>query len=192
MLLVTRTQMYATVYFHRTLRVAERMIERAFRLAIEAGEIKPEQLPQMDDAAATMLLRHSKTDAWRLMLSVDQRHLLKVALEEPYVDVAEGKLAALAQDPAWQARVEAEIAVAAKLPPHEVILDVPDPPALPEVEARVLLDDGRVVGLSDASSLVRTLHHAQRDHWRMRVLAPASRRADVALVAPRVLRRELA
>src|SRR5438046_2120901 len=46
MLLVTRVQMYATVYFHRTLRVAERMIERGFRLALEAGEIKPEQLPQ--------------------------------------------------------------------------------------------------------------------------------------------------
>jgi len=45
MLLVTRVQMYATVYFHRTLRVAERMIERAFRLALDAGEIKPEQLP---------------------------------------------------------------------------------------------------------------------------------------------------
>src|SRR5439155_23165649 len=81
MLLVTRVQMYATVYFHRTLRVAERMIERAFRLAIEAGEIKPEQLPTMDDAAATMTLRHSKTDAWRLMLAVDQRKLYKVALE---------------------------------------------------------------------------------------------------------------
>src|SRR5438874_1133991 len=80
MLLVTRVQMYATVYFHRTLRVAERMIERAFRLALDAGEIRPEQLPTMDDVAATMTLRHSKTDAWRLMLAVDQRKLYKVAL----------------------------------------------------------------------------------------------------------------
>ena len=192
MLLVTRLQMYTTVYFHHTLRVAERMIERAFRLALEAGEIRPEELPRMDDVAATMLLRHSKTDAWRLMLAVDQRKLHKVALEEPMGDFREDAVMDLSHSAQAQARIEAEVARELNLAPHDVILDVPEPPALPEVDAQVLTDAGQVVPLADVSSLVRSLGLAQRDHWRLRVMVPASRRGDAQKVAGRILQRELA
>jgi HD superfamily phosphohydrolase len=192
MLLVTRLQMYATVYFHHTLRVAERMIERAFRLSLEAGEMKPEQLPSMDDVGATYLLRHSKTDAWRLMMAVDQRKLHKVALEEPMGDFREDAVLDLSRSAQAQGRLEAEMARELGLAPHDVILDVPDPPTLPEIDAQVLTERGDVVPLADVSSLVRGLGLAQRDHWRLRVMVPASRRADAQKVAGRVLQRELA
>lgn len=191
MLLVTRVQMYATVYFHRTLRIAERMIERAFRVALVAGEIKPEQLPQMDDIAATMLLRHSKTDAWKWMLAVDQRKLYKVALEEPIGDFREDAVADLSQRADRQEALEAEIAQALKLAARDVILDVPEPPTLPEVHAHVLRDDGSLAQLPDASALTRSLGHAQRDHWRLRVIVPPSRRTDATAVAGKILAREL-
>lgn len=192
MLLVTRLQMYATVYFHRTLRVGERMLERAFRLALEAGEMKPEQLPTMDDAAATMLLRHSKTDAWRLMLAVDQRKLLKVALEEPIGDYREDALAALAGSAHRQSEVEREIASEIGIAPREVILDVPEPPREPRETALVLSDDGSLRDLAEVSTLVRGLAAAERDHWRLRVMVPASKRDEATVVAGRILARELA
>ena len=192
MLLVTRLQMYTTVYLHRTLRVGERMIERALRLALDAGEIKPEQLPTMDDLAATMLLRHSKTDAWRIMLAVDQRKLLKVALERPIADYSEAKLAALAGDSAGQAALEREIAGAVGLAPEDVILDVPEPPSPEPQSALVATDDGRVVDLAEVSALVRGLASAERDHWRLRVMVPASRREAMAAAAGPVLARALA
>ena len=191
MLLVTRVQMYAAVYFHKTLRVAERMIERAFRLALEAGEMKPEELPRMDDVAATMLLRHSKTDAWRWILAVDQRKLHKVALEEPMGDFREDAVVDLSRSTEKQEALEAEIAQAAKLAPRDVILDVPAPPSLPETNTHVLMDDGRLAELPDVSTLTRTLGEAQRDHWRLRVMVPPSRRDDVGPVAGRILAREL-
>jgi uncharacterized protein len=191
MLLVTRLQMYATVYFHRTLRVGERMIERAFRLALEAGEIKPEQLPQMDDAAATMMLRHSKTDAWRFMLAVDQRKLYKVAHEQTMQGLRERAVLDAAASDERQQQIEREIATAAKLGPRDVILDVPEPPTIPEIETHVLMDTGDLVELAQASALTRSLGPAQRDHWRLRVIVPPSRRADVAPIAQRVLAREL-
>ena len=191
MLLVTRVQMYATVYFHRTLRVAERMIERAFRLALEAGEMKPEDLPRMDDVAATMLLRHSKTDAWRWILAVDQRKLHKVALEEPMGDHREDALAELARSTKRQEDLEREIAQAARLQPRDVILDVPEPPTLPEVHTHVLTEAGGLVELPDVSTLTRNLSAAQRDHWRLRVMVPPSRREDVGPIAGRILAREL-
>lgn len=192
MLLVTRLQMYATVYFHRTLRVGERMIERAMRLALDAGEIKPEQLPTMDDVAATMLLRHSKTDAWRLMLAVDQRKLFKVALEGSLSEFRAEKVAALAEDSGRQAALEAELASAMGLASHDVILDIPDLPREKEETALVLADDGRLVDLAEVSTLVRGLAAAERDHWRLRVMVPASRRGEAAAAAERVLQRELA
>lgn len=192
MLLVTRLQMYATVYFHRTLRVGERMLERAFRLALEAGEIKPEQLPTMDDVAATMLLRHSKTDAWRLMLAVDQRKLMKVALEEPIGDYREDALGTLAGSAQRQGEVEQEIAREIGVAPREVILDVPEPPRAPRETALVLADDGTLHDLAEVSTLVRGLAAAERDHWRLRVMVPASKRDEATVVAGRVLARELA
>lgn len=191
MLLVTRVQMYAAVYFHKTLRVAERMIERAFRLALEAGEMKPEDLPRMDDVAATMLLRHSKTDAWRWILAVDQRKLHKVALEEPMGDFREDAVLDVARSTPRQEALEREIAQAAGLGPRDVILDVPAPPSLPETNTHVLMEDGRLAELPDVSTLTRTLGQAQRDHWRLRVMVPPSRRADVGPVAGRILARAL-
>ena len=191
MLLVTRVQMYATVYFHKTLRVAERMIERAFRLALEAGEMKPEDLPRMDDVAGTMLLRHSKTDAWRWILAVDQRKLHKVALEEPMGDYREDAVVDLARRTERQEALEREIAQAAKLGPREVILDVPEPPSLPEIHTHVLMESGQLAELPDVSTLTRNLGHAQRDHWRLRVMVPPSRRDDVGPIAGRILAREL-
>ena len=192
MLLITRLQMYATVYYHRTLRVAERMIERAFRLALDAGEIKPEQLPIMDDVAATMLLRHSKTDAWRWMLAVDQRKLYKVALEEPIGDFRDDAVSGVATSHARRTDLETRIAAALGLAAHDVILDVPEPPHMPEYDARVLREDGRVEDLAQASALARSLGAAQRDHWRLRVIVPPSKREDATKIAGELLARELA
>ena len=191
MLLVTRVQMYAAVYLHRTCRVGERMIERAFRLALDAGEIRPEQLTQRDDAAATMLLRHSKTDAWRLFLAVDQRKLMKVALEEPLRDFREDALVELAASTKRQHALEQEIAAALGVPPLDVIVDAPELPAMPEHGARIILDDGRVVPLDEVSSLVRGLGEAQRDHWRLRVIVPPSKRAEAPAKAGPILHKHL-
>jgi uncharacterized protein len=191
MLLVTRAQMYAAVYLHRTCRVGERMLERAFRLALDAGEIRPEQLPTMDDAAATMLLRHSKTDAWRLMLWVDQRKLLKVVAEEPLAAFAEDAVVELAASTKRQQALEQEIAAGLACPATEVIVDAPEPPSLPEHRARVALEDGRVVDLDEVSGLVRGMDHAQRDHWRLRVMVPASKRDAAPAKAGPILERHL-
>lgn len=191
MLLVTRLQMYATVYFHRTLRVAERMLERAFRLALDAGEMKPEELTRMDDIAATMMLRHSKTDAWKLMLAVDQRKLYKVCLEERMEDYREDAVLDLARESKRQHAIEAQIAGELGLQAHEVILDVPEPPSFPETDARIVRPDGEVVPIDDASLLVRSLGPAQRDHWRLRVVVPPRAREAALPVAGRILGRAL-
>jgi HD superfamily phosphohydrolase len=167
------------------------MIERAMRLALDAGEIKPEQLPTMDDAAATMMLRHSKTDAWRLMLAVDQRKLLKVALEEGIGDFRDDAVADLSGDAARQAAIEREIASAVGLAPHDVILDVPEPPREPGETALVAMEDGRLVDLAEVSTLVRGLASAERDHWRLRVMVPSSKRDEATAVAGKILARDL-
>ncbi|HEX2022530.1 MAG TPA: HD domain-containing protein [Candidatus Thermoplasmatota archaeon] len=191
MLLVTRLQMYATVYHHRTMRVAERMVERALRLAIDAGEIRADDLPRMDDVAATYLLRHSKTDAWRWMKNVDHRKLHKVALEEPIGGFREDAIAEVAASHDRRLEVEARIADALRAPPADVLLDAPEPPTLPEGGALVVREGGDVVDLHDVSALTRTLGAAQRDHWRLRVMVPEKRRAEAGPVAARVLAEEL-
>ncbi|MHB8604669.1 MAG: HD domain-containing protein [Thermoplasmatota archaeon] len=186
MLLVTRFQMYTSVYYHHASRVAERMLERALRLAIEAGEIAAKDLPNMDDVAMLYALRHSKTDAWRLALGVDQRRLLKVAFETGLGGLEESRARAFASDVRAAADVEAKLADAIGAPRTDVILDAPPLAGTRTPEARILHGDGRIERLADMSELVTALASAEEDHWRFRVLGPATKRAELGRAAAKM------
>ncbi len=187
MLLLTRFMMYSTVYYHHASRVGETMVDRAIRLAIEGGEIQPHQLPAMDDYALVHLLRQSKTDAWRFMMAVDQRKLLKVAHEARLDDVGADRAAALATDRSAARDDEAAIAAEAGVRAVDVIVDAPPVPRATDAGVRLQTASGALVPLAERSSLVASLAGAEREAWRLRVLAPAAARDRVAAAAIRRL-----
>ncbi len=187
--LVTWYAMHTSVYYHATCRVAELMVARAARYALEAGEIKPEDLPRMDDVAFTYTLRHSTTDAWRLMLMVDQRRLFKVAREFDHDALGDDAARLLAKDRTLRVELERDIASEIGVKPADVFVDAPDVPTLAGSRANVLREDGTIEPLQDASRLVHALARAHLEGWRLRVVVPASKRRDAKMVAEAVMRK---
>ena len=90
-------------------------------------------------------------------------------------------------DPKKERTLAAEIAAAAGVEAHEVLLDVPSPPRFRETKLAVRRRDGETVPITQASRLVRILDEARLDHWRFWVFAPRQHVERVAAAARRVL-----
>ncbi len=191
--LATRFLMYPAVYLHHTVRASETMLQAAIEALLadpgSGGQERPalQTLARETDDGLEHLLRQGPPVAAELMERLDARRLYKRAHEGRWADFEALAQPALATDGAARRQVAAEIAGAAGLAPHEVILDVPHAPKYRELDLRVLRRDGDVVPLVDASRLVRALHEARMDHWRFWVFAPARQTDAVATAAADVL-----
>ncbi|MDX1611658.1 MAG: HD domain-containing protein [Candidatus Thermoplasmatota archaeon] len=186
-LLVTRFNMHSAVYYHHTCRAGELLLQRAMFEVVEAGELDPLELAGMDDVDLTAFLRAHQGIAGRLARRVFERRLSKVALEVPYKALADGWVRTYSGNIRRQRTLEREIAAKADVPEHHVQVDAPTPPSLPEVDVGVLLKDGDIHPLPEASTLVRALAQAHQDHWHFRVYALPESRDAVGEAAPKVI-----
>lgn len=171
-LLLARFLMYPAIYFHHTCRSAEAMLIAAIRDLVDQGA-QLNDLRTLDDFQLLNRLEAATGFARDVAVRIQERRLFKRAFEGTHAIVeADEFLQQLVKDPKRRTAVERELAQECGLRPREVIVDAPRLPMVREVEARVLRKDGEVVSLREASTLVRTLLQAQRDHWRFWVFAP--------------------
>ena len=186
-LLVARFLMYPSVYFHHTCRAGESMLVRAAQDLLENG-YKYDSLRIMDDNEFFSALKQGSRYARDVAERIDDRRLFKRAFEGTHRRVQGDEfLTRLVKDPAERARVERELADAAGVNDGYVLVDVPAPPLVREVEAKVLGKDDRVLPLREASTLVRTLVAAQMDHWKFWVFAPKESLPNVTRAFERML-----
>jgi HD superfamily phosphohydrolase len=186
-LLLTRFLMYPTVYFHHTCRAAEEMIVAAIEDLLQAGE-ELERLRTLDDRQLITALEAGTDFAQDVARRIEQRRLYKRAFEGDHaVATANPRVVEAATDPRLRRRLRDEVAEEAGVDPTHVLFDVPRPPLLREVAARVLRRDGSVVPITELSTVVRTLMAAQMDHWRFWVFAPQEDRDAVAAAVARQL-----
>jgi HD superfamily phosphohydrolase len=171
-LLVARFLMYPSVYFHHTCRAGESMMIAAIRELLANGT-DYDALRVMDDVELISSLKAGTRFSRDVAERLDERRLYKRAFEGTHARVqADAALGRLVRDGKERERVQREVADACGLTDGQVLVDVPPTPLAREVEAKVLTKDERVVGLRDASTLVRTLVAAQMDHWKFWVFAP--------------------
>lgn len=186
-LLVARFLMYPAVYFHHTCRAGETMLVAAIR-AWRAEGARPEDLRLLDDAGLLSALKAGPALARDVAERIEERRLFKRAFEGTHrAAESDAFLEGLLRDPQEARRVERELAAACALDPGYVLIDVPPQPLPGEVEARLLRKDGAIVPLREASTLIRSLLEAQRDHWRFWVFAPKESRERVATEFLRLL-----
>jgi HD superfamily phosphohydrolase len=189
-LLVTRFAMHSAVYYHHTCRAGELLLERAMLELVDDAEVTSEELARMDDYQLLGRLRREDSRAGQMARRVLERRLPKVAFEVPYRALETRWIKANAGDLERLLDLERRIAEIAEVPRHHVQVDAPEPPTLPEVDARILGRDDEVRPLSEASTLVRSLASAAQDHWHFRVYAPEEHREAVEGVVPQVVRLE--
>jgi HD superfamily phosphohydrolase len=179
-LLISRTLMRPSVYFHHVSRIGESM----FQLAVleHTGGGKEEmirELMAMDDPTCMQALRTSKsTVARELADRLYGRRLYKRALFATTDQV---------NTPAFQAGVPVvvcrdyaeRIAEAAGLRPHEVLVDIPSIPRELSLGVRVK-NQHEIISFEEFSPRIRTLNATRREQWRLGVYTLPEHREAVA------------
>ena len=169
-LLVARATMFSTVYFHKTVRIASRMLQEAIATAIADCSLEPENSFSLGDAG--MLSEISKSPkAKPLVEMLLARRLYKKALGVPFTAAAK----------IGRERAEKELSSECGCP---VLVDLP----LPHAGAGVplLKKDGKVEPLSDCSELVSSLARVQKSRLEALVVCRAADVQKVAAAASRL------
>lgn len=186
-LLTMRFLMYPAVYLHHTVRASESILLAAVRAHIADGHATLKGLERETDDGLMQRLRAGGGVAAELAARLDERRLYKRA-REGRPDEAHLPLVKDIQEHATKRRrLEGDIADAAGVPRHHVLLDVPKPPKFREAGLRVRFKDGSLKPLADASRLVRVMQDARMDHWRWWVFAPKHDREAVGRAAEKEL-----
>ncbi len=185
-MLVARGLMYSSVYFHKTVRIAEQMIARAVeRSGAAIGEVQK----MVDHELLGWLMAQGSLQR-EIALRLRYRKLYKrvVAYDrEALSDAARETLASFSRAEERR-RVEDRIARRAGLEPGQVVVDVPLPellvsePRIAKTEVMVL-DDGEAKPFSRVSPLGRALQVRQVTDWVVMVAAPPKAVAAVRRAA---------
>jgi len=191
-MLVARSLMYSSVYFHKTARIAESMLCRA-------GEYLPietlEEIWKMSDGEVLRYMKDLEGLPGELATRLRFRKLYKSAFQvgsESVNGESEGaillreRIRSLSDEKEGR-RVEREIERRLEMPEGSVILDVPDPgltlsePRLRRTDIKVLAERPEI--LSRISSLARALQRRPPIPWCLMISCPERYREVVKALA---------
>ncbi|HYY49186.1 MAG TPA: HD domain-containing protein [Thermoplasmata archaeon] len=189
-MLVARGLMYSSVYFHKTVRIAEQMLARA----VERSEVPIGEIQKMVDHELLNWLVHQGPLQREIALRLKYRKLYKRVVASGWEDLSDGTRAVLAalKEPKERRGVEDRIARRAGLQPGQVIVDVPLPelllsePRIAKTEVPIL-EDGTAKRFSKVSPLGRALQVRQVVDWAVMVAGPGDSAAAVRKAAAAAL-----
>lgn len=185
-LLIARTLMRPTVYYHHVSRIGESMFHLAVReyLAADRGDVR--SLLAMDDAACMQELRTARNEISRtLICRIFERRLYKRAL---YVGGDQVNAAAFPAGLTLERSraLAGEIAESACVEPASVLVDVPPFPRDMFMSVRVK-SRHEVVSFEEISPRIRTLNETRHEQWRLGVYTTPDQRELVADAAAEIL-----
>jgi HD superfamily phosphohydrolase len=191
-MLVARSLMYSSVYFHKTARIAESMLCRAGEnLSLESLE----EIWKMSDGEVLRYMKDLKGTTGELATRLRFRKLYKSAFQIGSESIMEDsekairlreRIRSLADEKEGR-RIEREIERKLDMKEGSIILDVPDPsltlsePRLRRTDIKVLAERPEI--LSRISSLARALHRRPPIPWCLMVSCPGERRKEVGELA---------
>ncbi len=187
-LLIARTLMRPSVYYHHVARIAEGMFALAFALHLAepgVGESASALLSLDDGGCLQALLTSPSLVTGGLVRRILTRQLYKRAV---YVGHDQVNTAALPSvpDPIFALSAAHSIAELAGVLPEQVIVDAPPFPRDLSMEVRISHGSG-TVPLDERSPMIRTLNETRRGQWRLGVYAPAEVRHRVEAAAVEIL-----
>jgi HD superfamily phosphohydrolase len=191
-MLVARSLMYSSVYFHKTARIAESMLCRAGEnLSLEALE----EIWKMSDGEVLGYMKDLKGLPGELATRLRFRKLYKSAFQigsetimgenEASIELRE-RIRSLADEKEGR-RVERDIERKLDMEEGSVILDVPDPsltlsePRLRRTDIKIMAERPEI--LSRISSLARALQRRPPIPWCLMISCPDERRKEVGAIA---------
>jgi len=189
-LMVSRALMYSSVYYHKTVRIAEMMMTKA----AEISGLDLRELYLMDDSDLTSALISSGGKASELVRSVLRRRLYKKAFAMYTLDMDEDALSDLSKHSGYgdRKRLEAEIAEQAGVDFSDVVVDMPSRSTLLN-NVKIgktgvsILHEGKVRPITRFSPIAKALQSRSIFDWAVMISSPADHAEAVGKAAERVL-----
>ncbi len=190
-MLVARSLMFTSVYFHKTVRISELMLAKA----VEGfGPEDIYSMHQMTDATLLSRLASEGGLCGEIATLIKYRRLFKKAYALAVTDVAEGQWEAVDAlgDMKKRRKAEEEIATRTGLEPGHVIIDIPSS-EIPVSEPRMSLLDVRILQdkkirlLPRLSPIASALQTRRSYDWAVMVACPEKHKPKVAKAARKVL-----
>lgn len=190
-LMVARSLMYSSVYFHRTVRIVKMMLTKA----IEASSLDITPIYLWSDADLMENLIEEGGTASRIARSVNNRMLYKKVLTVFSEDTSDDLSARLTEFTSYSKRkqLEREIADKAGVDLSDVIVDIPPKSILlskmsiGKTDVSILDSEGKVRSLTRLSSVAKALQSRDPYGWSLLIAAPSSCRDTVLKASKKVL-----
>jgi len=190
-LMVARALMYTSVYFHKTVRIAEMMLCKAVELADESIA---DRLQGENDASLMERLVRQEGKPQRIATMLKYRHLYKRAYSIYIPDLAEEDVEGLVRLTDYRKRksVEELISDRAGVDLAEVILDVPSRDLITGQARRgktevPILNGGKVRPLTRLSPISKALQSRGVHDWAVMVSCPEKHVERVGKAAARMI-----
>jgi HD superfamily phosphohydrolase len=128
-ILFSKYLMYRTVYWHHSVRSATAMIKKALAGALENGQIRPEELYNLDDQGLFSLMEAREGALFSLAAQVREGALFSLAAEAPFDPRRHGVLRDIGSRSRREHALAAELSarLGREIPGEDLIIDVPEP-----------------------------------------------------------------
>jgi len=190
-MLVARALMFSTVYYHKTVRIAELMLAKAVEM-LDSDDI--EAVFKMTDSSLLSHLVSQGGYSQEVATRIKYRRLFKKAFAVAAHDIEDGQWEAVEAMGNFKKRrrLEEEIAAKAGIDPGHVVIDIPSH-ELPVSEPRMSLMDIRIVDgdrvrlLPRVSSITQSLQSRRVYEWAVMVACPRDSTEQVARAAQKLI-----
>jgi len=190
-LMVARSLMYSSVYYHRTVRIIRMMLMKS----IESSDVNVAEIYLWNDAELMNHLVNEGGITSKIARSVQNRVLYKNALTVFSEDATEDLLSNLSEFTSYQKRkqLESEIAeragvdiseVGVEIPPRSILLSSMN---IGKTDVSILDPEGKVKTLTRLSPVAKALQSRNAFGWSLLVASPEEHRDAVQRAAKKIL-----
>ena len=189
-LMVSRALMYTSVYFNKTVRIAEMMLSKA----VELSKADMGAMHMTDDPELTEYLINGGGTSSNMMRDLIHRRLYKKAFSAYSIDLDDDQVKKLVKYSSYteKKKLEAEIADKAGLDYSEVIVDIPSRSSLLS-NAKIgktdvsILHNGRVRSITKISPVSKALQSRETYDWAVMVSSPDRHKEKAGRAAASIL-----
>jgi len=190
-ILMARALMYSSVYFHKTVRIAELMLLKALE---EIPDAEPFEFYRMTDAEIMTSLQTMGRYQQEIITRLKYRDLFKqaYAISLQDLDKQGNKIVKQLEDASKRHDLEHEIQDALAIPNGHVIIDIPRPELL-RAEPRIhktdiqIIDRDTVKSLDDFTPVAKAIRSRISPDWAMMILTDEKYRQKVAKKAKQIV-----
>jgi len=189
--LVARALMYSSVYFHKTVRIAELMLSRALT---ELDVDDPSKFFAMTDAELFVALKDAGSFQAEMVTRLKYRDLFKQAYAVSYSELSEKQKERIVEFESVEFRrqKEAEIEKHFNIAKGQVIIDIPRPELL-QTEPRIhntdifVVDEDEIKTLDQFTPLAQALRSRITPDWALMIVSDCKYRQKIKREAIRLL-----